>query len=80
MANRAFNIPNLLTYGRILAVPLIVLSFFLEGQLRSSDFARWSALAISLSGGEHNRLSGRLPGTHLEAFVIGPALMWRQAP
>ena len=40
MANRAFNIPNLLTYGRILAVPLIVLSFFLEGQLRSSDFAR----------------------------------------
>ena len=46
MARRAFNLPNLLTYGRILAVPLIVLCFFLEGRLQSSDFARWSALVI----------------------------------
>ncbi|MCF3641523.1 CDP-diacylglycerol--glycerol-3-phosphate 3-phosphatidyltransferase [Rhizobium sp. TRM95111] len=42
----AYNIPNLLTYGRILAVPLIVLCFFMEGRLQSSDFARWSALAL----------------------------------
>nr|WP_272211080.1 hypothetical protein [Marinicella sp. W31]MDC2876964.1 hypothetical protein [Marinicella sp. W31] len=28
MASKAYNIPNLLTYGRILAVPLIVLCFF----------------------------------------------------
>ncbi|CAG0973902.1 MAG: CDP-diacylglycerol--glycerol-3-phosphate 3-phosphatidyltransferase [Rhizobiaceae bacterium] len=46
MARRAFNLPNMLTYGRILAVPLIVLCFFLEGRLKSSDFARWSALFI----------------------------------
>ena len=46
MASRAYNIPNLLTYGRILAVPLIVLCFFVEGRLQSSDFARWAALAI----------------------------------
>ncbi len=46
MAKRAYNIPNLLTYGRILAVPLIVLCFFIEGRLQSSDFARWAALAI----------------------------------
>jgi cardiolipin synthase len=46
MASRAYNIPNLLTYGRILAVPLIVLCFFIEGRLQSSDFARWVALAI----------------------------------
>ena len=46
MAKRAFNLPNMLTYGRILAVPLIVLCFFLEGRLQSSDFARWSALFI----------------------------------
>ena len=44
MAKRAFNLPNMLTYGRILAVPLVVLCFFLEGHLQSSDFARWSAL------------------------------------
>jgi cardiolipin synthase len=46
MARRAFNLPNMLTYGRIIAVPLIVLCFFLEGRLKSSDFARWSALFI----------------------------------
>ena len=41
-----YSIPNLLTYGRILAVPLIVLCFFIEGKLQSSDFARWTALAV----------------------------------
>lgn len=46
MASRAYNIPNLLTYGRILAVPLIVLCFFFEGKLQSTDFARWAALWI----------------------------------
>lgn len=48
MAKRAFNLPNLLTYARIVAVPLVVVCFFLEGHLKSSDFARWSALAIFL--------------------------------
>src|SRR3982750_2905999 len=48
MAKRAFNLPNMLTYARIIAVPLVVLCFFLEGHLKSSDFARWSALIIFL--------------------------------
>ncbi|MGG7517078.1 CDP-diacylglycerol--glycerol-3-phosphate 3-phosphatidyltransferase [Allorhizobium undicola] len=46
MASRTYSIPNLLTYGRIVAVPLIVVCFFLEGQLQSTDFARWAALGI----------------------------------
>jgi len=46
MASRAYNIPNLLTYGRILAVPLIVLCFFVEGKLAISNTARWVALWI----------------------------------
>ncbi|MDI7861065.1 CDP-diacylglycerol--glycerol-3-phosphate 3-phosphatidyltransferase [Rhizobiaceae bacterium n13] len=46
MASRAYSLPNILTYGRILAVPLIVLCFFIEGKLQSSDFARWAALWI----------------------------------
>ncbi|MDZ7823355.1 MAG: CDP-diacylglycerol--glycerol-3-phosphate 3-phosphatidyltransferase [Ahrensia sp.] len=41
-----YSIPNLLTYLRILAVPLIVLCFFIEGKLQSTDFARWAALLI----------------------------------
>ena len=39
-------LPNLLTYGRIVAIPLLVLCFFMEGKLQSSDLARWSALGI----------------------------------
>ncbi len=46
MASRAYNIPNILTYGRILCVPLIVVCFFVEGRLQSSDFARWAAVWI----------------------------------
>lgn len=46
MASQTYNIPNLLTYARILAVPLIVLCFFVEGRLHGSDLARWSALGI----------------------------------
>ena len=46
MPKHTFNLPNLLTYGRIIAVPMVVLCFYLEGKLQSSDFARWSALAI----------------------------------
>ncbi len=46
MARNAYNLPNILTYARILAVPLIVACFFLEGRLQSSDFARWLAFGI----------------------------------
>jgi cardiolipin synthase len=49
MARHAFNLPNMLTYGRILAVPLVVLCFFFEGRLQSSDLARWSALFIFIA-------------------------------
>lgn len=31
MAKRAFNLPNMLTYARIIAVPLVVLCFFWRG-------------------------------------------------
>ncbi|MEM7067873.1 MAG: CDP-diacylglycerol--glycerol-3-phosphate 3-phosphatidyltransferase [Pseudomonadota bacterium] len=41
-----YSLPNILTYGRILAVPLVAVCFYLEGKLQSSDFARWSAVAI----------------------------------
>ncbi len=44
--NYLFSLPNMLTYGRIVAVPLIVLCFFVEGKLDGSDFARWSALGV----------------------------------
>ncbi|EHK57023.1 CDP-alcohol phosphatidyltransferase family protein, partial [Allomesorhizobium alhagi] len=58
MGKRAFNLPNILTYARILAVPMVVLCFFLEGRLQSSEFARWSALAIFIAASVTDYLDG----------------------
>ncbi|MEQ9247840.1 MAG: CDP-alcohol phosphatidyltransferase family protein, partial [Nitratireductor sp.] len=67
----AFNIPNLLTYGRILAVPAIVLCFFLEGRLQSSDFARWSALALFIAASITDYLDGYLARIWEQTSNIG---------
>ena len=41
-ASRNWNLPNLLTYGRVVAVPLVVAFLFWSDQA----WARWTALAI----------------------------------
>ncbi|MCC0038372.1 MAG: CDP-diacylglycerol--glycerol-3-phosphate 3-phosphatidyltransferase [Brucellaceae bacterium] len=74
MPKNALNIPNMLTYGRILAVPLIVLCFFLEGRLRSSDFARWSALAIFILASLTDYLDGYLARIWEQTSNIGRML------
>jgi cardiolipin synthase len=47
------NLPNLLTYGRIAAVPALVACFFLH-----SDFGRWLALFIFIAAGITDFLDG----------------------
>ena len=71
---RAFNLPNLLTYARIVAVPLIVLCFFLEGHLKSSDFARWSALAIFAAASITDYFDGYLARAWNQSSNIGRML------
>ena len=71
---RAFNIPNLLTYGRILAVPAIVLCFFVEGRLQSSDFARWSALGLFILASVTDYLDGYLARIWQQTSNIGKML------
>ncbi|UXN04376.1 CDP-diacylglycerol--glycerol-3-phosphate 3-phosphatidyltransferase [Bartonella sp. HY406] len=46
MKNNALSFPNILTYARIIAVPLVVLCFFPEGEFKSSDTAHWAAFFI----------------------------------
>ena len=46
MEKHTFSLPNILTYARIVAVPLVVLCFFVEGRLQSTDAARWTAVSI----------------------------------
>lgn len=74
MRSRAFSIPNLLTYGRIIAVPLVVFCFFIEGKLQSSDFARWAALIIFIIASITDFLDGYLARIWQQTSAIGRML------
>jgi CDP-diacylglycerol---glycerol-3-phosphate 3-phosphatidyltransferase len=74
MARRALNLPNILTYGRILCVPLVVLCFFVDGKLQSSDFARWSALAIFSAASITDYFDGYLARAWQQQSNIGRML------
>lgn len=69
-----YSIPNLLTYGRILAVPLIVLCFFIEGRLQSSEFARWTAVGIFVVASLTDFLDGYLARIWNQTSNIGRML------
>jgi len=69
-----YSIPNLLTYGRILAVPLIVLCFFKDGQLNPSNFARWLALGIFVVASLTDFLDGYLARKWQQMSNIGKML------
>lgn len=68
------SLPNLLTYGRIIAVPLLVFCFYLEGKLQSSDFARWSALAIFIIASITDYFDGYLARAWKQTSSIGKML------
>ncbi|PHP68226.1 CDP-diacylglycerol--glycerol-3-phosphate 3-phosphatidyltransferase [Zhengella mangrovi] len=74
MASRAFNLPNILTYGRILAVPAIGLCFFAEGRLQSSDVARWVALGIFAAASITDFFDGYLARAWQQTSNIGRML------
>lgn len=74
MAKRTYNIPNLLTYARIVAVPLVVLCFFLEGHLKSTDNARWTALGIFTVASVTDYLDGYLARLWKQSSTIGRML------
>ncbi|MDE0922461.1 CDP-diacylglycerol--glycerol-3-phosphate 3-phosphatidyltransferase [Aurantimonas coralicida] len=74
MASRAYSLPNLLTYARIVCVPLVVLCCFLEGTLRSPDYARWSALFIFLAASVTDFLDGYLARAWQQTSTIGRML------
>ncbi len=64
----------MLTYGRIIAVPMIVFCFFIEGQLKSSDWARWAALSIFLVASFTDYLDGYLARAWQQQSNIGRML------
>jgi cardiolipin synthase (CMP-forming) len=55
---RALAIPNLLTYARILAVPLVVACLYWQALLAGDMWLRWVALAIFIAAGVTDILDG----------------------
>ena len=74
MPKRAFNLPNTLTYARILAVPLIVLCFYLEGRIRPTDFWRWAALWLFVLASITDYLDGYIARIWEQTSNIGKML------
>ena len=74
MASKAYSLPNLLTYARIVCIPLIVLCFFAEGKLSGSDTARWWALGIFVAASVTDFFDGYLARAWQQTSTIGRML------
>src|SRR5580658_3225264 len=57
---RALAVPNLLTYARIAAVPLVVACMYWQALLAGDMWLRWVALAIFIAAGITDILDGYL--------------------
>jgi len=55
---RALALPNLLTYGRIVAVPLVVACMYWQDILQGGLWLRWVALVIFITAGITDILDG----------------------
>jgi cardiolipin synthase len=55
---RSLSLPNLLTYGRIVAVPLVVGCLYSSEILQGGEWLRWLALVIFISAGVTDFLDG----------------------
>ncbi|MEL6505350.1 MAG: CDP-diacylglycerol--glycerol-3-phosphate 3-phosphatidyltransferase [Pseudomonadota bacterium] len=69
-----WSIPNLLTYVRILVVPLVVLCFDLEERGKSTDAARWWALGLFVFASVTDFLDGYLARIWQQTSSLGKML------
>ncbi len=68
-AANAFSLPNLLTYGRIAAVPLLVFSFSIE-----STASRWLSFAVFIAATVSDFFDGYLARAWQQQSAIGRIL------
>src|SRR4029077_1182693 len=66
---RFWNLPNVLTYGRIIAIPALVVCFFATG-----DWGRWTAMWIFIAAGLSDFLDGYLARAWQQQSAIGRML------
>ncbi|GGD13147.1 CDP-diacylglycerol--glycerol-3-phosphate 3-phosphatidyltransferase [Aureimonas glaciei] len=74
MASKALSLPNLLTYARIVAVPLVVVCFFWGDGFVASDNARWWALGIFVVASVTDFFDGYLARAWQQTSTIGRML------
>ena len=74
MTKRAFNLPNMLTYARILAVPAIVLCFYLEGRIRPTEWWRWVAFWLFVAASVTDYFDGYIARIWKQTSNIGRML------
>jgi CDP-diacylglycerol---glycerol-3-phosphate 3-phosphatidyltransferase len=55
---RAFALPNLLTYGRIVAVPIVVACMYYQAIFEAGLWLRWVALAVFIAAAVTDWLDG----------------------
>lgn len=69
LMSHATSLPNILTYGRILAVPAILLCAFVEG-----DWARWLSVLIFVTAGITDYFDGYLARAWNQQSSLGKML------
>ena len=68
-SSRLFSLPNVLTFGRIIAIPALVACFFVKG-----DWGRWAAMWIFIAAGVSDFLDGYLARAWQQQSKIGRML------
>jgi len=71
---RAFALPNLLTYARIAAVPVVVGCMYFQSILGYGLWLRWAALFVFIAAGLTDVLDGYVARTYGQQSVFGRML------
>jgi cardiolipin synthase len=74
MPSRPLALPNLLTYGRIAAVPAVVACMYWSGLLNGGLWLRWVALAIFIAAAITDILDGYLARAWGQQSMLGRML------
>jgi cardiolipin synthase len=74
MPARVYALPNLLTYGRIAAVPVVVALMYWQSILLGGLWLRWVALAIFITAGITDVLDGYFARTWDQQSLLGRML------
>src|SRR5690349_5525884 len=71
---RAFALPNLLTYGRIAAVPVVVACMYWQAILEYGLWLRWVALVVFIAAGITDVLDGYVARAYAQQSSFGRML------